>query len=115
MPVSIELNAARTSLCTGLGPSASICATTAAAVSAFQTDYLLMVDGKTGKRYYRDSKAECEEQAQEILDIEAGRRPAPEPVEKLVKKHPKYEGLWKNGREIDTATGLPKPLPEELF
>ena len=74
-----------------------------------------MVDGKTGKRYYRDSKAECEEQAQEILDIEAGRRPAPEPVEKLVKKHPKYEGLWKNGREIDTATGLPKPLPEELF
>jgi len=73
-----------------------------------------MVDGVTGKRYYLDSKGECLAHAAEVLGIEAGVLEAPEPVEK-VQRVWKYEGLWRNGVEIDLKTGLPKPNPEELF
>jgi|GEM_PF-6471788 len=69
------------------------------------TDELANLYGKSAK--------ECKDKAQERIDIEQGRKPKPKPEKKKVKRHPGYEGLFRNGKKIDLKTGEPYPEDQQ--
>jgi len=50
--------------------------------------------------YCRDTLKACKEQAQDIIDIESGKKPTPNPEKQKAVKATKYEGLFRGGQRV---------------
>jgi len=72
-----------------------------------EDDYVRMhwklYDWRKCGSYCRASKAACQKHAQDIIDIESGKKKAPKPKKQKAIKATKYEGLFHDGKRVPPA------------